>query len=208
MTQERQIVQSTTLFQDRAGFYTSYRPEYPRAAHDILNRFVPTPADVADVAAGTGILSRSLASRGYRTIAVEPNPAMRDEIRATDTTGELRTVNGTGEATGLPDNSVDLVTVAQAFHWLNPDTALNEFRRIGRTGALAAVVWNTRQFHATPFMRDYRALLDEHAPEYARMKMNWANLYDRVKTFFPGWTIESVIDNPQRWTRDELLGNL
>lgn len=173
-----------------------------------VNRLVGPPAAAADVAAGTGILSRQLATGGYRTTAVEPNPAMRDEIARANATGALSVAEGTGERTGLADDSVDLVTVAQAFHWLDPKEALTEFHRIGKPGCLAGIVWNTRQFSATSFMRDYKAMLLEHAPTYTTMKSEWDDLRDRAREFFPGWFLEAELDNHQRWDQDTLLGNL
>ncbi|HKS46429.1 MAG TPA: class I SAM-dependent methyltransferase [Amycolatopsis sp.] len=198
---------STKLFSDRASYYARYRPSYPQAILDMLRRLVPPPADVADVAAGTGILSRALAESGYATVAVEPNPAMRGEI-LDGAPPTLTVVEGTGEDTRLTASGLDLIAVAQAFHWLEPVAALREFRRIGRPNCLVAIVWNTRQFTATEFMRDYRAMLLEHAPDYERMKAKWANLREGAKAFFPSWTLESAVDNTVRWDRDTFLGNL
>ncbi|MBH1933879.1 class I SAM-dependent methyltransferase [Streptomyces sp. AV19] len=198
---------STALFSDRSHHYARYRPSYPAATLDLLRQHVPAPADAADVAAGTGILSRALAAAGYRTVAVEPNRAMRAEIEAGAVPG-LRVVEGTGESTGLPDGSVDLITVAQAVHWLDPVAAPAEFRRIARPGCRAAVVWNTRDFTATPFMRDYLAMLTEYAPAYGRMKGAWAGLREQARAFFPGTPVEEAADNTRRWDLETLLGNL
>lgn len=198
---------STSIFGDRAEYYAKYRPSYPAAALDMLQRLVRPPADAADIAAGTGILSKALASVGYRTVAVEPNPAMRREIMSGAHAG-LRVIKGTGEDTGLPAGSLDLITVAQALHWLDPAATLAEFRRIGRPNCLAAIIWNTRAFTATPFMREYYTMLVDHAPDYRRMRIKWENLHEQAKSFFPGWTLESVVDNTQHWGLPTLMGNL
>ena len=202
-----QHLASNALFSDRADHYANHRPSYPPKVLAILRRLVPPPADAVDVAAGTGILSRALAAAGYRTVAVEPNAAMRAAIEAHSSPG-LQVADGAGEETGLRDGSADLITVAQALHWLDPRAALAEFRRISRPGCLAAIIWNSRDFDATPFMRDYRAILLEHAPEYRSMKTTWANLHERARDFFPEWSVETVIDNTQHWELDTLLGNL
>ncbi|MGH3510671.1 MAG: class I SAM-dependent methyltransferase [Pseudonocardiaceae bacterium] len=198
---------STAIFGERAEYYAKYRPSYPAAALDILQRLVRPPANAADIAAGTGIMSRALAAVGYRTVAVEPNPAMRGEIMSGAHAG-LRVIKGTGEDTGLPAGSLDLITVAQALHWLDPAATLTEFRRIGRPNCLAAVIWNTRAFTATPFMREYYAMLVDHAPEYSRMRVKWENLHGQAKGFFPSWKLESGVDNTQRWGLATLMGNL
>src|SRR5438552_10165202 len=100
----------TTRFSDRAADYVRYRPDYPAAAIDALLEGVATPITSADVGAGTGISARLLADRGVPVIAIEPNPEMRSAAGA-DSRIEWR--DGTAEATGLPDSSVDLVLSAQ-----------------------------------------------------------------------------------------------
>src|SRR5689334_8771077 len=97
----------TCRFFDRAGDYARYRPGYPGAAIDAVLEGLPKACTVADVAAGTGILSRLVAARGARVLAVEPNAAMR--AAAAPHPGVVWS-DGTAEATGLPDGSVDLVT--------------------------------------------------------------------------------------------------
>lgn len=68
---------------------------------------------------------------------------------------------GTAEATGLPDRSVDVVTMFQAFHWCDGLRALAEFARILRPGGVFAVAWN-RFERDDAFTRDYEALTDRY----------------------------------------------
>jgi SAM-dependent methyltransferase len=44
----------------------------------------------------------------------------------------------------LPDNSVDAVLVAQAWHWVDPERAIPEVARVLRPGGRLGLVWNTR----------------------------------------------------------------
>jgi SAM-dependent methyltransferase len=139
-------------FADRAADYARARPSYPKEAIGwILEPAgLPTaPASgclvVADIGAGTGIMSRLIADAttagGGQVIAIEPNPAMR---AAAEPHARVEWREGTGEATGLPSGSVDIVVCAQAFHWMRPTAALAEFARIGRGGARLAIVVNER----------------------------------------------------------------
>jgi len=153
----------TCRFHDRAEDYARYRPGYPADAVDALLRGLPSACTVADVAAGTGILSRLLAARGAYVLAVEPNAAMR---AAAAPHPNVNWSDGTAEATGLSDASVDLVTVAQAFHWVDVAPTLREFARILRPHGRLAILWNRRS-REDLFTLGYRTVLqamDAEAP--------------------------------------------
>jgi SAM-dependent methyltransferase len=51
---------------------------------------------------------------------------------------------GTAEDIPLPDDSVDAVLVAQAWHWFDPERAVAEVARVLRPGGRLGLVWNTR----------------------------------------------------------------
>jgi SAM-dependent methyltransferase len=159
-------------FNGRAGDYVRYRPGYPEALLDTLVAEACLDGDcaVADVGSGTGIFTRALLPRVGKVYAVEPNAEMRAAAeRALGDAAAFVSVEGSAEATGLPDLSVRLVTAAQAFHWFDAAAARREFQRILEPGGRVALVWNTRDVDATPFMRDYEALLRAESIDYARV---------------------------------------
>ncbi|ANS77684.1 Methyltransferase [Serinicoccus hydrothermalis] len=125
-------------FAEGGDDYERLRPSYPDAAVDLL---APgRGADVVDVGAGTGKLTRLLMARGHRVRAVEPSGAMRETLRRALPGVEV--LPGTGEATGLPQGSADLVTYAQSWHWTDPERAGVEAARLLRPGGVLATVWN------------------------------------------------------------------
>jgi SAM-dependent methyltransferase len=67
-------------------------------------------------------------------------------------------VDGSAEATGLPDVSIDLVTAAQSLHWFDPLRSRAEFARILRPGGGVAALWNERR-RGTPFLFGLNVLL-------------------------------------------------
>jgi ubiquinone/menaquinone biosynthesis C-methylase UbiE len=125
-------------FDQIAGLYEESRPSYPQAALDVLG--LRPGLRVLDLGAGTGKFTRLLAGAGADVTAVEPLAAMRAELEKA--APSVKAHPGTAEEIPLPDAAFDLVTVAQAFHWFDPDRALPEIARVLVEGGSLAVVWN------------------------------------------------------------------
>ncbi len=97
----------------------------------------------------------------------------------------FRSVEGSAEATGLDAGSVDIITVAQAFHQFRIDETAREFRRIVRPGGWVVLVWNSRRAEGSPFLRAYEAFLEEWGTHYTTVRKTYdmddslARLFDR-----------------------------
>jgi SAM-dependent methyltransferase len=152
-------------FSSAAGLYHRHRPSYPPEMVDwiLATAAVTPPATVADIGCGTGISTRLFAERGLEVIGIDPNEEMLALARGA---GGATYRRGEAIATGLPDRSVDLVTVGQAFHWFDLTGALAEMSRILRPGRCCAAFWNVRAMEGA-FMGEYDSLLREFSREYA-----------------------------------------
>jgi SAM-dependent methyltransferase len=126
-----------------ADAYERARPGYPDEAGRWLVGI--EPLDVVDLGAGTGKLTRSLVALGHRVTAVEPLPEMSAYLR--EGLPGVTALEGGAEAIPLADETADVVTVAQAFHWFDHEPALREIARVLRPGGRLALVWNTRDDH-------------------------------------------------------------
>jgi SAM-dependent methyltransferase len=127
-------------FGAEAAAYERGRPSYPPEAIDWL--LPPGARDVLDLGAGTGKLTTRLVERGLHVIAVDPIAEMLEVL--SHSLPETPALLGTAEEIPLPDNSVDAVLVAQAWHWFDPQRAIPEVARVLRPGGRLGLVWNTR----------------------------------------------------------------
>lgn len=159
-----------TRFTDRVADYVRFRPDYPEMAIDAMLEGLGYPGmlTVADIGAGTGILSRQVAARGGLVVAVEPNEKMRDAIEPHE---RILLQEGSAEATGLKDASVDLVVCAQAFHWFDPARALPEIRRVLKELGRLAIVWNLRDAD-DPVTRGYAEAVREASGDHPAQSMS------------------------------------
>jgi SAM-dependent methyltransferase len=137
MDAERRRAYGNT-FQQGGEHYDRIRPGYPDAAVDWL---LPHGArTAADLGAGTGKYTAALAARGLQVIAVDPSADMLSQLQRN--LPDVATLVGTAEETGIADASMDVVTVAQAWHWTDPVRASTEAARILKPGGVLGLVWN------------------------------------------------------------------
>jgi ubiquinone/menaquinone biosynthesis C-methylase UbiE len=171
-------------FTGLAGDYAKFRPGYaPQVATAILSYLGRDPGkvDAADVGAGTGIWTRTLAARGLHSIvAVEPNDDMRGQGVETSQGTKITWRKGSAEATGLPDGSADLVSMASSFHWADFDKACDEFHRILRPGGAFVALWNPRLIEANPLLVEIEAQITLLKPDIRRVSSGRSGITERL----------------------------
>lgn len=200
----------TRRFSDRVADYVRYRPGYPEEVVEALAReagLAPGSA-VADVGSGTGISAALFLRFGCTVFGVEPNREMRLAAeRQLASFPRFRSVDGTAEATGLPDASVDLVVAAQAFHWFHPEPTRREFARVLRPGGRVALLWNTRLTDASPFLRAYEDLLHRFGTDYGQVDHRRVDAA-ALREFFGGDFRSLSFPNEQRFDLAGAKGRL
>jgi SAM-dependent methyltransferase len=119
-----------------AASYADFRPGYPGALFAWLARLVPRQDLAWDCGAGSGQASLGLAAHFERVVATD---ASRAQIDAAAPHPRIEYRVAPAEASGLPDASVDLVTVAQALHWFDLAGFYAEAKRVLRPSGVLAV---------------------------------------------------------------------
>jgi len=180
--------QSVTMrhgdFTGLAGDYSKFRPGYaPQVATAILSYVGRAAAtvDAADIGAGTGIWTRMLAARGlHSVVAVEPNDEMRGQGIETSRGTDIVWHKGSAEATGLPDGSSDLVSMASSLHWADFDKACHEFQRVLRPGGVFVALWNPRFIEANPLLVEIEAQIARLKPDIHRVSSGRSGITERL----------------------------
>jgi ubiquinone/menaquinone biosynthesis C-methylase UbiE len=172
-------------FHRAADAYERGRPGYPAdaVAHLAAHFRLGEGVTVLDLAAGTGKLTRMLATTGATVIAVEPVEGMRRVL--TQAVPKARVLDGTAEHIPVADGSVDAVTVAQAFHWFDADRAVADIARVLRPGGGLGLIWNTFDT-SVPWVETLRTLVGVHRhgePAYGHT--NWRDAFTATRLFEP-----------------------
>jgi hypothetical protein len=197
---------SKDLFSTQAEDYAKYRPVYPVALYDHILQYVDQKDTAWDCATGNGQAAIALAPHFKKVIATDisekqlslatPHPNIQYQISA-------------AEQTVFPDDSFDLITVAQAYHWLKFEAFEQEVKRIAKKNAVIAV-WGYNLFSTNdpavdalikkfytdivgPYWDKERKYVDDN---YNSVPFNFAPL--PTKPFF----IKS------EWSKDDVIGYL
>jgi SAM-dependent methyltransferase len=201
---------NTKRFSNRVDNYVKYRPSYPKEIISFLESSIQfnNKIIVADIGAGTGILSQLFLENGNTVFGVEPNEPMRNKAEELlKNYASFKSIDGTAEQTNLENKSIDLITAAQAFHWFNIDKTKAEFKRILKPNGYCCLIWNER-LNTSAFSKAYDNLLLDYSTDYA--KVDHKNIDDKkIEVFFaPQHVIKKSFNNKQVFDFDGLKGRL
>jgi ubiquinone/menaquinone biosynthesis C-methylase UbiE len=132
-----------TGFRD-GSLYDAARPSYPDEAITYFSEALGLDQSmhVLDLGAGSGIFSRQIRPFVGRVTAVDPSASMRESFRSANDDVEI--LEGSDVSIPIGDESVDVVFVAQAFHWFDAPRALREIHRVLIPQGALGLIWNER----------------------------------------------------------------
>lgn len=197
-------------FSRQAVGYARVRPRYPAALFAFLADLAPATTAAWDCATGSGQSAVGLAERFDVVYATDLSAA---QIAQAAPHPRVRYAVASAEACGLPDASVDVVTVATAAHWLDLDAFYAEVRRVARPGGVVAL-WsyygNTLEppLDSTAAQRLHREILGPYwSPGNALAGVGYDPLpFPFREVAWPGfeatadWTVEDDLDYMRSWS--------
>jgi len=190
--------------------YIRYRPGYPLEIIEFLQKtcHLDRKDIVADIAAGTGLLTEIFLKNGNHVIGIEPNADMRAAgqhyLRSYS---NFTSLDATAEATTLESNSVDMITAGQAFHWFDPEKSRQEFARILKPEGWVVLAWNMSKQHI-PFMDDYNQIWTKYLAPPTNENDSYLIEEGLRKWYAPGSITFKSFDNAQIVDFDGLRGRI
>ncbi|MGK7346774.1 MAG: class I SAM-dependent methyltransferase [Candidatus Nitrospinota bacterium M3_3B_026] len=192
-------------FSERSSEYATYRPDYPVTLFDTVAGKVPGKKAAWDAGCGTGKAAGKLAD--YFDVVVGTDISLRLLEKAAGRAGVHRVV-ARAEECCLKDDSVDLVTVAQALHWFDLDKFYREAKRVLRPGG-AVAAWVYGLANVSPEIDGITSHLYEKIlgpywpPERRYIDEEYRTIpFDFEKTESLFFTMQAL------WTADMFLGYL
>ena len=166
-------MKSVTRFTNRVANYAKYRPGYPASILTLLEYETgfDRQKDIADIGSGTGLLAKLFLANENLVYGIEPNDEMRNAgDKLLKDFINFVSIKGTAENTTLADESLDMITSGQAFHWFDSVKAKTEFMRILKPGGYVVLIWNERIKNASLFMEGYEKLLLKYGTDFEKIK--------------------------------------
>lgn len=168
-------------FSSRVENYIKYRPRYPPELIEFMisKNILSIQSNIADIGSGTGILSELFLKNGNKVYGVEPNTEMRNAAeKILQNYPNFISTDGSAEDTGLQENSIDLITVGQAFHWFNVDRTKREFKKILKSTGYIGLIWNNRRKTGKGFSSQYEEFVSKYGTDYKVVRKSEKNVND------------------------------
>ena len=198
-------------FNHLADIYEKYRPSYPQKyVEDIIEKcHLNFESLVADIGAGTGILTRQLLHNNLKVVGVEPNPDMRKVLKKLETNKNFRAIEGTAEHTNIENNNIDLVVVAQAFHWFDKEKFKEECKRILKPNGSVWILWNQLDENEE-IVKEQKRIDDQYTNRFQEVNgiLSATKKEEKIQGFFKDNRYETkVVDNPLENNKERFIGS-
>lgn len=194
------------IFNNRAESYAKGRPGYAQGVIDLIcNDILKQNDKIADIGSGTGIFAKEFIERGFDVFCIEPNEDMRlqaEKLFAGNP--HFISIAAPAEATTLPANSVDLVTVASAFHWFDAEKFHKECKRILKPDGILFTVANGRDYN-DPFTLRQHEICKELCLNFTSLRHGLNKSIPKYEQLFGHNLNHAEFDFPLEYTKEKFI---
>lgn len=192
-------------FSQHAEQYAQYRPSYPEELFDYLASISPTNQLAWDCATGNGQVAVELSKHFSYVIGTD---ASEEQIYHAMDYPRVEYKKERAENASFKDQSVDLITVAQALHWFDFDAFFSEVSRVTKNkGILAVLSYRKMRINAeidAVVETLYQDILDAYwSPERKHVE----NAYSAIQFPFKELKPPNCTVN-KNWSYNHLIGYL
>ena len=193
-------------FSKHAVTYRAYRPDYPQELFSWLAGLTAGHERAWDCATGNGQAVAGLLSHYRQVLASDASEA---QLALAEALPGVVYKLAPAEASGIEADSIDLVTVAQAYHWFDHAAFHHEVQRVLHPDGVLAI-WTYQLFHTNRPAVDelVKHLYEQIVGPYWPPERAWAEQGYRGMDF----PFEEVQPPPFQieleWTMQQLLGYL
>ena len=187
---------SENLFTENVDEYDKYRLPYNSDAISETIKYISNVIKidtVADIGAGTGILTHQLLKYKFnKYYAVEPNIKMQECSINKDKKSKIIHLNNMSNKTEIPSNTIDVIFVGTAIHWFEPQSTLKEFKRILKPGGFLVLLRGSDASKAYSDVsdlytkyREYRVKDNEMVGRYEKGMENYSDKFYTIMSRKP-----------------------
>jgi ubiquinone/menaquinone biosynthesis C-methylase UbiE len=192
-------------FSRQSQDYARFRPHYPDELLAFLSGLVDEHDLAWDCATGNGQVATALTKYFRKVYASDGSAAQIQNAKKQE---GVEYLIATAESTPFPDHAINLITVAQAFHWFDSESFFQEVKRVLKPQGILAL-WCYDYFrlpHASPNLQhhldNFYAEIDSFwPPERVIVKEGYGVIpfpFTDVET--PPFSMSVV------WTAEQVLG--
>lgn len=191
-----------------AEAYSTFRPDYSSEIFDRILGAIPQDRRglAIDLGAGTGRATRVLLDHFAHVIAVEPDPLMVVKLRAIALRADVHAVKA--EDFAHEPETVDLVNIATALHWMDVPCVMELVTRWLRPGGILAVYGSDFPRTPKPVHAIIREEFAKHWDQFRHERLRRKEFPHSIIRAAPGLEIfeESTISHVVPMTPHEYAG--
>ena len=190
-------------FSAQSDQYIKFRPSYPNRLYNFLLALVETKHTAWDSGTGNGQVAGELSKYFHKVYATDiSEKQIKNAIRRDNIFYKVESA----EKTSFPEDTFDLITIAQAIHWFNFNDFYIEVKRTIKPDGIIAVIGygliETDEDTNEIISHFYKTIL---GASWDKERKYIDENYQTIP--FPFNEIESpILNNTFEWTFEQLIG--